>query len=537
MSQTPNHGYNVPQKGAKNWHKPLNDNFRQYDIDIEVRDAASNRGNYTPKQGAKFLATDLGVVYLGDGSNWLPMLALSRLRTPATTGAAANLIAGHPGNSVASGISGATVAGGGFDDGNTVEPNEVTAPFGTVGGGRGNAAGAENATVAGGEANSASGQDASVGGGTSNVASGQHATVGGGDLNRATGQDAIVAGGMRNEATNQWSTVGGGNNNVASAGNSTIAGGSKNTAEFDAATVAGGYDNTAKYTATVGGGAENSAGGDHSTVGGGEKNTASAEYTTVGGGGRNEATDKMATVAGGVGNTADSTGTVGGGLGNSAGYVATVPGGRNNAANGSFSFAAGRQATADGDGSFAWGDSTQRSVTASRADQFLVQAGGGVTVFSSSDASTGAELPPGGGSWSSLSASSAKTNMQPVDPGAVLDRVADLDVSRWEYDSQEDATHMGPMAEDFHDAFGLGADRDRIATVDADGVALAAIKGLDQRVDDCEARVADLEREVERRDERIADLEATVAEQSSALSDLRDEVADLRETVGETDAA
>jgi hypothetical protein len=73
MSQTPNHGYNVPNEGEKDWHKPLNANFRQYDTDIEIRDTASNRGNYTPKQGAKFFATDTGTVYLGNGSSWQPV--------------------------------------------------------------------------------------------------------------------------------------------------------------------------------------------------------------------------------------------------------------------------------------------------------------------------------------------------------------------------------------------------------------------------------------------------------------------------------
>jgi len=33
--------------------------------------------------------------------------------------------------------------------------------------------------------------------------------------------------------------------------------------------------------------------------------------------------------------------------------------------------------------------------------------------------------------------------------------------------------HLGPVAQDFHAAFGLGADDKHIATVDADGVALA----------------------------------------------------------------
>jgi len=67
---TENHEYNHPAKGTTNWHVPLNDNFAQFDTDIEIRDADANRGNYTPKQGAKFLATDTENVYVGDGSSW-----------------------------------------------------------------------------------------------------------------------------------------------------------------------------------------------------------------------------------------------------------------------------------------------------------------------------------------------------------------------------------------------------------------------------------------------------------------------------------
>lgn len=70
MPETPNHGYNVPNKGATDWHIPLNENFRQYDTDIEVRDREGRRGEYEPKPGAKFLATDTERVYVGDGSNW-----------------------------------------------------------------------------------------------------------------------------------------------------------------------------------------------------------------------------------------------------------------------------------------------------------------------------------------------------------------------------------------------------------------------------------------------------------------------------------
>lgn len=70
MAKTPNHEYNVPDEGETDWHQPLNDNFESYDTDIEIRDTDGNRGDYDPKQGAKFYATDTGTVYIGDGSNW-----------------------------------------------------------------------------------------------------------------------------------------------------------------------------------------------------------------------------------------------------------------------------------------------------------------------------------------------------------------------------------------------------------------------------------------------------------------------------------
>jgi len=70
MPQTPNHDYNVPNKGDPDWHDPLNENFESYDTDIEVRDTRSNRSNYQPKAGAKFVATDTEEVFVGDGSSW-----------------------------------------------------------------------------------------------------------------------------------------------------------------------------------------------------------------------------------------------------------------------------------------------------------------------------------------------------------------------------------------------------------------------------------------------------------------------------------
>lgn len=70
MTKTPNHNYNAPSKGTEDWHVPLNENFTQLDIDVEIRDVEANVGNHEPKQNAKFEATDTGAVYYGNGTSW-----------------------------------------------------------------------------------------------------------------------------------------------------------------------------------------------------------------------------------------------------------------------------------------------------------------------------------------------------------------------------------------------------------------------------------------------------------------------------------
>src|SRR5579884_186853 len=72
-----------------------------------------------------------------------------------------------------------------------------------------------------------------------------------------------------------------------------------------------------------------------------------------------------------------------------------------------------------------------------------------------------------------------KRDIEPVDERAVLESVARMPVSTWSYKSDDPSVrHMGPMAQDFRAAFGLG-DTDRAYdSVDAHGVTLAAIKGL-----------------------------------------------------------
>jgi len=72
----------------------------------------------------------------------------------------------------------------------------------------------------------------------------------------------------------------------------------------------------------------------------------------------------------------------------------------------------------------------------------------------------------------------AKMAIEPVDPAAILTKVAALPVAEWSYTDTAGVRHIGPMAQDFHALFGTGADDTGISTLDTSGVALAAIQAL-----------------------------------------------------------
>jgi len=105
-------------------------------------------------------------------------------------------------------------------------------------------------------------------------------------------------------------------------------------------------------------------------------------------------------------------------------------------------------------------------------------------------------------SFNPTSDRNAKENFKSVSPREVLEKVAALPISEWNFKTAPSAEHIGPMAQDFYAAFGTGSDDKHIATVDADGVALAAIQGLNQKVEErsrkLEAENAELKKRLER---------------------------------------
>lgn len=452
----------------------------------------------------------------------------------------------------------ATVAGG--------SGNSSSTTYSTTGGGQNNTNNAYAGTIAGGYANNSSGNYPAIGGGILNSSSGDYSTVAGGYQNATTAPSATVGGGSGNLSRGATATVGGGGNNVASGNNSTIAGGSSNFAT--------------NWNGTIGGGSQNTNDGFGATIGGGEYNTASGGDAAVGGGANNVATGNDSTIAGGIGNLATNLyGAIGGGFQNTnngyeatiaggayntaSGSAATIPGGSVNTASGNYSFAAGSHAQALHQGAFVWADSAGVPFSSTTADQFAIRASGGAVISGSAnfnnaqlqlvqtandfsrlrfinpatnwDIAAGTDgslrfysgvdrmiLTAGGltvnGTFVSTSDRDSKENFSAVNPQEILEKVAALPITEWNYKTDVGTRHIGPMAQDFYSAFSVGPDEKHIATVDEGGIALAAIQGLNRKQSEetavlrvREAEIEELKAQNQALAKRLAALERVVA--------------------------
>jgi hypothetical protein len=289
-----------------------------------------------------------------------------------------------------------------------------------------------------------------------------------------------------------------------------------NSVQGDFGTIGGGFGNT------VNGGIGVSLDGTSATIAGGDQNVAGAtgpltggllagfppgQGATVGGGIFNKATGLEATVAGGNDNVASGSG-------------ATVAGGLSNTAAGDASFAAGTEASAANTGSFVWSDTSGLpakllTFPSIANNEFAARATGGFRFVTAIDGTTGAptngcEILPSGeldcGTFSAFSDRAMKAGFEPVAASDVLKRVAALPLTRWSFKGQT-VRHIGPMAQDFHAAFKVGQDDKHISTTDAEGVALAAIQGLYQKLEAKDAQLAQQKKQIESLSTRLEKLE------------------------------
>ena len=104
-----------------------------------------------------------------------------------------------------------------------------------------------------------------------------------------------------------------------------------------------------------------------------------------------------------------------------------------------------------------------------------------------------------GGSWACSSDRNQKQNLKRLDGEAVLNQLVALPIYSWNpKGANAHLRHFGPTAQDFYAAFGLGDSELRIGQQDADGVALAAIQGLNAKVAEQQRQIADLSERVQK---------------------------------------
>jgi len=106
-------------------------------------------------------------------------------------------------------------------------------------------------------------------------------------------------------------------------------------------------------------------------------------------------------------------------------------------------------------------------------------------------------------SFNTTSDRNLKEKFANIDSSEILHRVASLPITSWNFKTDGQTRHIGPMAQDFYAAFNVGTDDKHIATVDEGGVALAAIQGLNEKLKEKDVQIEALAK-------RLADLEQLV---------------------------
>jgi flagellin-like hook-associated protein FlgL len=168
-------------------------------------------------------------------------------------------------------------------------------------------------------------------------------------------------------------------------------------------------------------------------------------------------------------------------------------------------------------GAFVFSDGSSGKFHSTASNSFNVLATGGVRIVTGATSTAGEATPSagvtigaGGGSWTTLSDRNAKDGLTAIDPRNVLAKVGAMPVYTWRYKTEVSrALHMGPTAQDFRAAFGLGDNDKTITTVDEGGVALAALQGLNAKVEEQASTIGGQQREIAELRRMLLELRST----------------------------
>lgn len=156
----------------------------------------------------------------------------------------------------------------------------------------------------------------------------------------------------------------------------------------------------------------------------------------------------------------------------------------------------------------------------------------GVIIFSDAQKESGVKLFPGATSWDITSDVNLKRNIREVNYLDLLNKLETLKIYQWSCISQSaDNEHVGPVAQEFFEVFGLGKSTTSINTIDPDGIALATIRevykllkelniSVDIRLDNIDASLIDVDAE-------ISDIHADISTLTTNLGTLSTSVSAL----------
>lgn len=484
-----------------------------------------------------------------------------------------NVVAGSAANFVSNGVYGATIAGGGAGAYILTATNSVNGDFGTVAGGYGNTSGQEG-TVAGGAWNTSLAGGA-VGGGFGNQTSGGRSTISGGQNNVTSAGFSTIGGGVNNTNSGYEGTISGGSFNTTTGENAMIPGGRMNTAEGSYGFAAGYraksiHDGTFVWADSTEADFSSSTSNQfliRATNGVGINKNSPASALDVNGtvtatafSGSGSALTGVAVLAGGNNFTGDQiigTGKLGIGVNPPDAPLHVASGSAGSVAANPASIAVFERSTsgyvsllapsanelgilfgnpnANTDGGIIYNNPSVPSGlefrTGTNITKMVVLANGNVGIgltgptnklhvvggatFSSGGTGANQDVvwTPGSASWSFTSDRHTKEKLIPVNSRNVLEKVAKLPVAEWSYIGYSQR-HIGPMAQDFHAAFPLNASDTSLNDADLHGVELAAIQGLNQKL---EERIKEKDSVIEKLEQRTVALENTLRELQQAL--------------------
>jgi len=150
-----------------------------------------------------------------------------------------------------------------------------------------------------------------------------------------------------------------------------------------------------------------------------------------------------------------------------------------------------------------------------------IQSGASVSNWGQANAvistSTGALLTTGG-VWQNASSRNLKDNFAPIDPREILRKVLTLPIQTWNYKAEgAGIRHIGPFSQDFKKTFDFGFSDEGIGTVDADGVALAAIQGLNEELKDRDRKIEKLETQLNQQQQQLQRQQTAIDELKKLL--------------------